>query len=125
MPVTNRAFAEEFVDILADWLSLMGDINLPLNKHDNPNNGSFIESLRAIGLSQSVQFPAHRAGNNLDAILVKDNQNFDKVNVTQGSMNSDHHAVIAAACSIPKPDLERKEMVFRRLGSINTDTIVS
>lgn len=68
---------EEFGDnmgamlALGDNVVIMGDLNIPFNKKDNPDTLAYCDLLHSFDLQQHVQCQTHDSGNTLDHIIAK------------------------------------------------------
>ena len=96
---TDNQFIDEFLNILADILPhhnnlvILGDINLHLNKKDDPLIDILDQSLSALGLKQHVSEYTHKEGNILDAIITDLDTNYTH-SCEVGDFLSDHRYVL-------------------------------
>ena len=72
---SNSDFTEEFLELMVemipsyDNLIIMGDFNLHLNNPDDPDTEFFIDTIKALGLKQEVNFSTHNGGKIPDAVI--------------------------------------------------------
>ena len=63
---TNRAFLDDFTDLVTDLLPkhpdnlLLGDFNLHVSNEDDIDSAIFLDTIEAMGLYQHVSFPTHK-----------------------------------------------------------------
>ena len=99
---------------------IVGDINIPTNKEQHPDNVLFEETLDGLNLRDHVDFATHHLGNSLDAVITS--QDDPMVNtVLQGELFSDHYWVffnITSSINI----YQVKEVAYRKTKLISPDT---
>ena len=96
----------------------MGDFNIPINKENNEMAAIFLNSMTAMGLQCNYSFPTHKDGNYLDLIFTESIGNIMITACKPIAYISDHQ-IVAGNISIPKDDIARKEITYRKLKSIN------
>ena len=71
------------------------------------------DTMIALGLEQKVNFFTHRCGNTIDLVFTEGLSTLKVNAVTSGPYFSDPCA-IELSVSVPKPEIERKNVKFRR-----------
>ena len=125
--LTKAQFLPEFSDFLETiairpgHLCVLGDFNIPWDKHDDPERKNFASLLSAFGLHQHVQDPTHSRGHTIDYIITKsDNDIVSKVDV--GELVSDH-CIINAFLNFSKPEFPIREVSYRRIKNIDLNRV--
>ena len=73
---------DEYPDFLTSVLkensqpTMLGDFNIPWNLPDHIDTQHLAEMLNIFNLHQLVNFPTHKAGNTLDCIIYRAEQNY-------------------------------------------------
>jgi hypothetical protein len=130
---TNRlnsaGFLRDFSELLnmlaieATPYVIMGDINVKVNRKDDPEAVKYLELLTAHGLCQLINEPTHRSGNTLDHIICQSSGNL-QLKFTVDSVNkiSDHFLVLfelPGVCVVnaaaKKPVLKRTARKFKNI----------
>ena len=94
-PVQMLTFLEAFPDFLTSVLKensqhrILGVFNIPWNSRDHMGTQSLAEKLNRFNLYQVINFPTHKAGNTLDWIIHRAEQNCIQ-NITKSDFLSDH-----------------------------------
>ena len=124
-PVTGNIFIDELTDWLTDTLAsdknvlVMGNFNIHINKEDNEMAVIFLDSMTAMGgLQCSYAFPTCKDRNCLDLIFT---ESISDIKITACKLIAyiSDHQIVAGNISIPKDDITRKEITFRKLKSIS------
>ena len=76
--------------------------------------------IEAFNLMQLVSTSTHKNGHTLDLVITKANDNFIKYIKLFDPVISDHSTVVCGL-SIKKPGLERREITYKNLRSIDKD----
>ena len=122
--VTDNIFIDELTDWLIDTLALdknvlvMGDFNIHINKDNNEIANIFLNSIVVMGLQCSYSFPTHKEGNCLDLIFAESIGDI-MVTACRPIAYISSHQIMAGNTSIPKDDVTRKEITYRKLKLIN------
>ena len=80
-PVNISTFLDEFGKIVTSLLQensqtiIIGDFNVPWNLTEHTNTKGLNDILNTFDLTQVIDFPTHKAGNVLDWIIYKEQQN--------------------------------------------------
>ena len=122
-PVTANIFINKLTDWLTDTLAsdknvlVMGNFIIHINKEDNKMAAIFLDSMTVMGLQCSYAFPVHEDGNCLDLIFI---ESISDIKITACKLIAyiSDHQIVAGNISIPKDDITRKEITFRKLKSI-------
>ena len=107
-PITNNMFVDDFSDFLSEFLMtnenilVMGDFNIHHNDLNNPDTQMFSDTVFALGPLSTLRVNA----------------------ITLGPYFSDHCA-IKLRVSVPKPEIERKSVKFRKAAEIDSASFVS
>ena len=123
-PVTGNIFIDELTDWLTDTpasdknVLVMGDFNIHINKEDNEMAAIFLDSMTAMRLQCSYTFPTHKDGNCLDLIFTESISDI-KITACKPIAYISDHQIGAGKISIPKDDITRKEITFRKQKSIS------
>ena len=124
-PVTDNTFIDELTDWLTDTLAsdkhvlVLGNFNIHINKENNEMSAIFLNFMTAMGLQCSYPFPTHKDdGNCLDLIFT---ESIGDIMITAYKPITyiSEHQIVAGNISIPKDDITRKEIIYRKLKSIN------
>ena len=97
---------------------ITGDFNIHVNKRGDGDCKRFNEILAAFNLSQFVTHPAHSPGNTLD-LLITSEPNTKYFNETQVEFHISDHAFVTCLMGAERPGLERKDIHFRNIKSID------
>ena len=71
-------------------LVLLGDFNIHVNKLDNQDTQSYIDTVEALGLVQHIDQQTHQLGNTLDLIYT---ESLEEYHAFTSTYISDHHLV--------------------------------
>ena len=118
-------FLDEFVDFLTLLLQvnsqpiIIGDFNIPWNLPDQAATQRLTEILNTFNLLQEIEFPMHKAGNTLDWIIQKDEQNCIH-NLTKLEFLSDHCIIEWTMKKFPSQSVKIERQI-RNLKNINTN----
>ena len=118
-------FLEEFSEVLTSLLQensqpiITGDFNIPWNLSEHTDTRRMNELLHTFNLVQEIESPTHKAGNNLDWIIHKEELNCIQ-NLTKLEFLSDHCII---EWTMRKASLisEKIEKQGRNLKNINTE----
>ena len=123
---TNRAFLDDFTDLVTDLLPkhpnnlLLGDFNLHVSNEDDIDSAIFLDTIEAMGLYQHVSFPTHKSGNTLDLIISEIQSRVTIMTTTPGPYITDHRAIISTL-NIKKMQPRRQVKNIRKLHAITID----
>ena len=121
-------FFEEFprflenLAIASGSLLLAGDFNFHVDNVGDSSASRFINLLEAFNLKQHITQPTHKSGHTLDLIITRDEDDVARNFTVFDPVISDHLAV-CCTLSIPKVTFERKQVLFRRLKSIDMEQL--
>ena len=127
-PVTSDLFFQQLSDYLESVsigstnLLITGDFNIHVNKKGDSDCKRFNEILAAFNLSQFVTKPTHSSGNTLD-LLITSEPNIKYFNETQVGFHISDHAFVTCLMGAERPGLERKDVHFRNIKSIDQSAI--
>ena len=92
-----------FIDDPTEWLAeallndkniiIIGDFNIHINKRDDEDVTSFMNTIEGLGLQQHVNFSTHRMGNTFDLVLTESSEPFNIETVLPGYYISGHCTV--------------------------------
>ena len=86
----------------------------------------FVRMLKAFNLEQHVSGPTHKNGNTLDLLITRSDVDFvSNVRIMSGVINPklcNHHAVHSQV-KLKKPPFVRKEITYRKLRSVNIESL--
>ena len=117
----NKLNVMLFLDEFATFLELLaGDFNFHLAVPTDRAATRFMGLIEAFNLIQHVRTSTHKNGHTLHLVITKANDNFIKYIKVFDRVISDHSAVVCWL-SIKKPGLERREITYRNLRSIDKD----
>ena len=74
-------------------LVLLGDFNIHINKLDNQDAQSYMDTMEALGLVQHVDQQTHQLGNTLDLIYMESLEPLKVYHAFTSTYISDHHLV--------------------------------
>ena len=123
-PVNISTFLDEFGEIVTSLLQensqtiIIGDFNVPWNLTEHTNTKRLNDILNTFDLTQIIDFPTHKAGNILDCIIHKEQQNCIH-NLTKLEFLSDHCIIEWTMKKAPSIQ-EKGEKQTRALKNINT-----
>ena len=129
-PQTNiPQFVDHLLDVLEAYhadgnLLVTGDFNIHLNNRENNEVLNLELSMSAAGYQQHVHSPTHIAGNILDPVYTKHDNNFSVGMCEPTTLISDHFAIIAEL-SLHKPKIKTKTIKVRKLKSIQTSDFLN
>ena len=123
-------FLDEFISFLeklittTDPLVIVGDFNFHLDNQCDRAAALFQELLDAFSLVQHIHEPTHRKGHTLDLIITRiDDKSVKNVRISD-PLISDHAAVFCEISSLKKPSFQRKQILHRKLRSIDSDRFI-
>ena len=91
------------------------DFNIHIINLDTDDDAStFLETIKAMGLQQYINFDTHWKGNTLDLLFTESYSRIIIKNCTQGSFLS-NHCVVLCQTSIKREDIETKSVTYRNL----------
>jgi len=108
----STAFYRELADVLdclatyAEPVSVVGDLNVRLDRLDDSSSVQLVDVLADRGLSNHVTTPTHNLGGMLDVVVTPDDLPTPSVDVIDIGL-SDHHLL---QCSVP---MSRPPPVYR------------
>ena len=126
---TIKMFHEDFSDFLPSFLTsrtnviILGDFNIHINDSSDPAAAAFTEMMEALGLTQHVPSFTHKKGNLLDHIYTEVGSNIKVNRCTIGDFVSDH-SVISCVLEIPKENIVKKTVTYRKYGKIDRDILM-
>ena len=120
---TNTQFFEEFSTFLQDRVTssgdllIVGDLNFHLDKKNDTSTRKLTELLESFNILQCVNTSTHMSGHTHDVIMCRATDNLIQ-EVKVGDMITDHNLLL---CTVhhPKPHLQEKKIVTRKLRSID------
>jgi hypothetical protein len=107
--------------ILPSNLLIAGDFNYHVDNSTNPDTIKFNKILESFNLQQHVNGPTHKKGYTLDLIITRIGDRLVTNIEIHDPMFSDHSAV-SCTLQLEKLPLERAEIQYRKLRSINMDS---
>eukprot|EP00795_Rhopilema_esculentum_P012582 gene12582-3282_t len=125
-PVTARTFIDEFssylesIIITPNKLLIGGDFNIHVNDESDVTAKAFLDLLQNYDLINHVWQPTHVAGNTLDLIITRNNNEISLDSPFMGSFISDH-CFVKVVSSIEKPEVQAKEINYRKSKDINLE----
>ena len=121
---TSELFFEEFGSILKHLATekrqiiVVCDFNFHIDDHKNSCAGNFMELLQTFDSAQHVEQPTHKENHILDLIITRSEDNIvGHISVMDPAL-SDHYA-IRWKVFLPKPLLEKKDIIYRSLNRID------
>ena len=127
-PVTARTFIEEFSNYLEsaiitpNKLLIGGDFNIHVNDQSDATAKTFLDLLKNYDLINHVWQPTHVAGHTLDLIITRNNNEISLDSPHTKSFISDH-CFVKVVSSIEKPEVQTKEISYRKLKDINLEIL--
>ena len=124
-PHNFSTFFEEISEALTSLLqensqpTIIGDFNIPWNLSGHTDTRRMSELLQTFNLVQEIEFPTHRAGNILDWIIHKEEENCIQ-NLTNSEYLSDH-CIIEWTMRKPPIISEKIEKHSRNLKNIDIE----
>lgn len=115
-----------FLEMLAGTngpLLITGDFSFHLNVPTDRAAIRFMGLIEAFNLMQHFSASTHKKGHTLDLVITIANDNFIEYIKVSDPVISDHSAV-HCGLSIKKPNLERREMSYRKLRSIDRECFI-
>ena len=103
---------------LGKYVLVMDDFNIHINKDNNEIGNIFLNSMMAMELQCNYFFPTHKEGNCLDLIFAESIGDIMVTACRSIAYISDHQ-IVAGNISIPKDNVTRKEITYRKPKSIN------
>ena len=129
-PITDTTFMHEFESYLdetvlvKEMLCITGDFNLHVDDPDDTYGCQFNNLLSSYGLVNHVTFPTHQAGHTLDLVITRNNQELELGSIKPGYFLSDH-CFICSDIVIPRPDVQKTKLTYRKLKSIDKPSFAS
>ena len=123
----HPVFLEEFADYIENFLTtnhnvaIAGDFNLHLNNQEDPEAQIFNDMMDALDLAYHINFPSHQSTHSLHLVFTKAFSEMKTIRCNQGTFLSDH-CTIEYLLSFKKCNVQRKEIKYRKLKSINPMT---
>ena len=126
---TNQTTNSAFLDKFTDWITMdlaheenifiTGDFNIHINDSDTDGDTSTsLETIKAMGLQQHVNFDTHMKDNTLDLVLTESYSGIIIKRCTQGSFLSDH-CIVLCQTSNEREDIETKLVTYRNLKDLD------
>ena len=97
-----------------------GDFNIHVDISKDPDDERFLTLLESFGLENHVFIQTHESGHALDLLVAKKDCDFSLGSPITDFYISDH-SFVKRTINVAKPELEVKDIVFRKLKSINAD----
>jgi hypothetical protein len=127
-PVTTGVFLEEFSEFLesvvfcANHLLITGDFNIHMDVAGDADAIKLCELLESVGLQQHVTVPTHISKHTLDLIITRQSDPFG-ISVPWTDYLFSDHMPVHCQLTISKPSLRKTQISFRKIKSINVDTL--
>ena len=127
-PVTTGAFLEEFSEFLesvvfcANHLLITGDFNIHMDVADDADAIKLCELLESVGLEQHVTVPTHISKHTLDLMITRQSDPLG-ISVPWTDYLFSDHMPVHCQLTISKPSLRKTQISFRKIKSINVDTL--
>ncbi len=127
--ITSSTFFEEFSSFLEgivmcpEILLIAGDFNFGDDLADDDSR-KFIEVLETFGLIQHVMVPIHVCNHILDIIVTRSSSDVI-ISEIQASLFLSDHCFLECNLSVPRSNLRKKEIQFRRMRHIDVDAFKS
>ena len=102
-------------------LFIAGDFNFHLDEPQNKDGCKFKKLLRSLSLKQHVRGSTHSHGHTLDLFITRNTDNVKVKPSVQRTGFSDHSSV-HLRLPLCKPKMERKELSYRKLCSIDKES---
>ena len=124
--ITDNQFLDDFLDLLGNTMAnysnvvVLGDLNIHLNKTDEPVVQVFSQSLEMLGLQQIVTEFTHKDGNLIDIAIIEDIHNNTECYVEE--FVSDHRFV-RVLLKYEKRAKVLNKMEFRNLKDISGNVL--
>ena len=112
-------FLDEILDHLIEWLSnyrevmIIGDINIHNKDINNPDKIAYNEMLASFNLQQTVTCITYESGHMLDHIILREGNNLNIEEPTQGHKISNHW-MIETMLGIDKAMKTRKTITMSK-----------
>ncbi len=122
--LTVAMFFEEFpvlleqLAIAPNELIMMGDFNFHMEDMNDYDARRFSNLLNSFSLTQHVTGPTHKEGHTIDLVITRSSEDIIRDLYVTNPVISDHSA-IHFKITVPKPGCQRKDVVFRKLRSID------
>ena len=123
-----RTFIEEFSNYLEsaiitpNKLLIGGDFNIHVNDQSDVTAKAFLDLLKNYDLINHVWQPTHVAGHTLDLIITRNNNEISLDSPHTSSFISDH-CFVKVVSSIEKPEVQTKEISYRKLKDIDLEIL--
>jgi len=123
--LTPAMFFQEFADFLEiqtltkGKLLLVGDFNFHVDVKNDNKAIQFVSLIEAAGLKQHITVPTHKKGHTLDLVITRSTEQLIYDVTVLDDLTSDHFSVFCRL-NIKRPEVEKKELVYRKLKAINT-----
>ena len=117
------------IDDLTEWLAvllvndknilILGDFDIHINKKgEDEDTSTFMNTIKALGFQQHVNFSTHRMGNTLDLLLTESSDPFKIKSILPGNYISDH-CTVNCTISLEKTILKKQTIKFRKSNKID------
>ena len=123
-------FLDEVSDHLIEWLSdyreviIIGDINIHDEDRNYPDKIAYNEMLASFSLQQMVTCITHESGHTLDHIILREGNNLNIEEPTQGYKISDHW-MIKTTLGIDKAKKTRKTIKMHKNKNLRQTECIS
>ena len=101
-------------------LLIAGDFNFHLDDLADDDSRKFVEFLETFGLTQHVMVPPHVSNHILDIIVTRSSSDII-IGEIKASLFLSDHCFLECNLSVPRPNLKKKDIQFRRTRHINVD----
>ena len=125
-PVNIGVFFEEFADYLesvvvsVNPIIISGDFNIHIDVPDDPGTVKFLSILECMGLKNHVLIPTHESGHVLDLFITRKDCDFS-LGLPVAEYYISDHSFVLCDLSVSKPDLEVKDIKYRKYKAIELD----
>ena len=110
----------EYLTLVPGHLLLLGNYNLHVDQSNDSDARRFMQVLNSFDLKQHVVAATHRDGHTLDLVITR-NCEKDIISDCRVRHRISDHFAIQCKLDFAKPPLERKEVFFRKIQSIDFD----
>ena len=100
----------------------LGDFSMHINNPNDAEANILIDTLKALGLQQQVDFSTCQHGNTLDLVFSEILNNIRVEKCVEGLFLSDH-VMVMARTSVKREDIETKVLTCRNKKKINYDLL--
>lgn len=105
-------------------LLVVGDFNIHIDSCTDRNGMEFSGLLDDLSLQQHISEPTHTGGHTLDLVISRKCDELVTSTDVSDFLIADHKAVMVTI-EISKPPIERKQITYRKLRSINIDALAN